>query len=78
MLPKFLGWDYAAYRHVRALIFVSPEPLGGGCLGLIDAHEHVLIEPVISDCSMPSPYGARASPLFFHGFLNHFDVPLAL
>lgn len=49
---KFLGGGYSAYRHVRALIIVSPEPLGGRCLGLIDAHKHVLIKPVISDCSI--------------------------
>ena len=49
---KFLGGSYAAYRHTRALIIVSPEPLRCGCLGILDAHKHVLIEPVISDCSV--------------------------
>lgn len=49
---KFLGEGYAAYRHVRALIFVSPEPLCGRCLGLIDAHKHMLVQPGISDRSV--------------------------
>jgi hypothetical protein len=41
-----LGRDYLADSHVRAVVVVSPEPLGGKVLCVVDAADEVLVNPL--------------------------------
>ena len=51
---KFLGGANPADTHVRAVIVVSPEPLNGVILGLLDAFDVVLAEPFTPDGAVVS------------------------
>jgi hypothetical protein len=44
---QFLGRCSAAAAHARAAIVVSPEPLRGVILGLLDAFDDVLVQPIM-------------------------------
>lgn len=63
MSLKFLSRVYSAYYNDMALIIVSPERHGCGHFGFINAHKLVLIELVISDCSIVALHNRRLGPI---------------
>ena len=49
---QFHGGCYPADAHIRAIIVVSPQPLRGEVLRLLDVFNDVLAQPFVPDCAV--------------------------